>query len=173
MIIIQGLPWIPRWLIGKESVCSTGGSGSIPGLKRSPGGGNGNPLLYSCLEIFVDRGSLGTTVHGVSKSWTHWALMHKGCPVIASSLQFGGLAIWKGPWDRVHSPGRVFGVWHSVALISSCDPCWPQEGLSPPQVHAVQGCWGWNKILHEDELSPAAPAYCRCYPNISIILCMI
>ena len=44
---------LPQWLSGKESACNaeaTGDSGSIPGLGRSPGGGNGNPLQYSCLE---------------------------------------------------------------------------------------------------------------------------
>ena len=35
---------------GKESACNAGDPGSIPGLGRSPGGGNGNPLQYSCLE---------------------------------------------------------------------------------------------------------------------------
>ena len=35
---------------GKESACSAGDLGSIPGLGRSPGDGNGNPLQYSCLE---------------------------------------------------------------------------------------------------------------------------
>ena len=35
---------------GKESACSTGDLGLIPGLGRSPGGGHGNPLQYSCLE---------------------------------------------------------------------------------------------------------------------------
>ena len=35
---------------GKESVCNAGDPGSIPGLARSPGGGHGNPLQYSCLE---------------------------------------------------------------------------------------------------------------------------
>ena len=35
---------------GKESACSTGDLGSVPGLRRSPGGGHGNPLQYSCLK---------------------------------------------------------------------------------------------------------------------------
>ena len=35
---------------GKESVCNAGTVGSIPGLGRSPGGGHGNTLQYSCLE---------------------------------------------------------------------------------------------------------------------------
>ena len=44
------------------------GADSIPGLGRSPGGGNGNPFQYSCLEIPMDRGAWRVTVHGVSKS---------------------------------------------------------------------------------------------------------
>ena len=40
---------------GKESVYDAGDLGSIPGLQRSPGGGNGNPLQYSCLENPMDR----------------------------------------------------------------------------------------------------------------------
>ena len=43
---------------------------SIPGLGRSPGGGNGNPLQYSCLENPVDRGASRATVHGEAKSQT-------------------------------------------------------------------------------------------------------
>ena len=44
--------------------------GSIPGLGRSPGGGNGNPLQYSCLENLIDRGNWWAIVHRVTKSWT-------------------------------------------------------------------------------------------------------
>ena len=44
--------------------------GLIPGLGRSPGGGHGNPLQYSCLENPMDRGACQATVHGVAKSWT-------------------------------------------------------------------------------------------------------
>ena len=42
-------------------------SGSIPGLRRSPGGGNGNPLQYSCLENSMDREAWWTIVHGGHK----------------------------------------------------------------------------------------------------------
>ena len=42
--------------------------GSIPGVERSPGEGNGNPFQYSCLENSMDRGTLQARVHGVSKS---------------------------------------------------------------------------------------------------------
>ena len=43
---------------GKVSAHNAGDLGSIPGLERSPGEGNGNPLQYSCLENSMDRGVL-------------------------------------------------------------------------------------------------------------------
>ena len=49
---------------------SAGDTGSIPESGRSPGGGHGNPLQYSYLENFMDRGAWQATVHGVAKSQT-------------------------------------------------------------------------------------------------------
>ena len=54
----------------KKSACQTGDPGSIPGLGKSPGEGNGNPLQYSCLENSMDRGAWWATVHGVAKTRT-------------------------------------------------------------------------------------------------------
>ena len=54
----------------EESACNVGDPGSGPGLGRSPGEGNGNPLQYSCLENPMDGGAWRATVHGVTKSWT-------------------------------------------------------------------------------------------------------
>ena len=48
---------------GKESTCNVGDLGLIPGLGRSPGEGNGNPLQYSCLENPMNRGAWWSTVH--------------------------------------------------------------------------------------------------------------
>ena len=53
-----------------------GDSGLIPGSGRSPGGGHGNPLQYSCLENPMDRGAWRATVHRVSKSWTQQKAEH-------------------------------------------------------------------------------------------------
>ena len=61
---------LPRWFSGEESTCNAGDLGSIPWLRRSPGGGNGNPLQYSCLKNPVDRGAWWATVHAVTKSQT-------------------------------------------------------------------------------------------------------
>ena len=55
---------------GKESTCNAGKVGLIPGSGRSPGGGNSNPLQYSCLGNPMDRGAWWVTVHEVSKSRT-------------------------------------------------------------------------------------------------------
>ena len=56
-------------LHGKEPACNAGEPGLIPGLGRSPGGGHGYPLQYSCLENSMDRSGGQATVHGVEKSW--------------------------------------------------------------------------------------------------------
>ena len=73
----SGLPF-PPWFTSnegfpggsadKESACNAGDLGSIPGLGRSPGEGNGNPLQYSCLENLMDRGAWQATVMGLQES---------------------------------------------------------------------------------------------------------
>ena len=63
----------PRWLRSKESTCNAeaaGDVGFIPGWERSPGGGHGNPLQYSCMENPMDSGAWRATVHGVAQSQT-------------------------------------------------------------------------------------------------------
>ena len=55
---------------GKESGCTAGDLGSIPGSGRSSEEGNGNPLQCSCLENSMDRGAWQAIDHGVAKSWT-------------------------------------------------------------------------------------------------------
>ena len=64
ILIYKGLPW---WLSSKESTCSAGGARDVGSI---PGGENGNPLQYSCLENPMDRGVWHATVHRLAKSWT-------------------------------------------------------------------------------------------------------
>ena len=63
-LVFNGLS---QWLSIKESARNAGDLGLVPGLGRSLGGGNGNPLQSSCLEYPMDRGAWCATVHGVAK----------------------------------------------------------------------------------------------------------
>ena len=66
----SGLPWR---LDGKDSTCNAGDAGDMgltPGLGRSPGGGNGNPLQYPCLENPLDGGAWWVAVCGFTESQT-------------------------------------------------------------------------------------------------------
>ena len=69
-ILIQGFPG--RAMVNNlpANAGEARDSGSIPGLGRSPGEGDGNPLQYSCLENPMDRGAWWATVHGVAKNQT-------------------------------------------------------------------------------------------------------
>ena len=60
----------PGGLMVKNMPANAGDMGSIPGSRRSPGGGNGNPLQYYCLENPMDRKAWWATAHRVTESWT-------------------------------------------------------------------------------------------------------
>ena len=66
--VLGTMQYFPGGSDGKESACNARDLGSVPGLGRSPGEGNGYPLQYSCLEIPMDRGAWRATVHGVAKN---------------------------------------------------------------------------------------------------------
>ena len=73
---LQGNPrelGFPCTSVSKEPACNAGDRGSIPGLERSPGEEDGNPLQYACLENPMDRGAWQATVHGVVRVWHDWA----------------------------------------------------------------------------------------------------
>ena len=65
---LESVLGFPGRSVGKESTCNAVDLGLIPGLGKSPGGGHGNPLQYSCLENLMDRGTWWIAVHGVAKS---------------------------------------------------------------------------------------------------------
>ena len=68
--VISSFLFFPGGSEVKASASNVGDSGSIPGLGRSPGEGNGNPLQYSCLENPMDEGFWQATVHGITKDQT-------------------------------------------------------------------------------------------------------
>ena len=67
---------LPGGSDGKESACNAGDQGLVPGLGRSLGEGNGNPIQYSCLENSMDRGAWRATVHRLAKG-LKWLSMNR------------------------------------------------------------------------------------------------
>ena len=93
MIYYKGMLGFPSGSAGKESVCSAGDLGSIPGWGRSPGEGKGYPLQYSGLENSMD-----CIVHGVAKSRTQLSDFHLCC----CCCSVGKFCLFETPWNVVH-----------------------------------------------------------------------
>ena len=74
--IIQRRRAFPCSSVSKGSACSARDPGSIPGLRKTPGEGNGNPLQYPCLENLTDREAWWAAVHGVAKNRTRLSDSH-------------------------------------------------------------------------------------------------
>ena len=114
---------LPRWLMVKNLCASVGDTGDvglmIPRLGRSSGGGNGNPLHYSCSENPMDRGAWWATVHRVTKSWTQST--HQ--PTYSTKNDTLGLPWWlRG--KRIHLPMQK--TWAGPLVQED-----PAEQLSP------------------------------------------
>ena len=110
--------------------------GSIPGLGRPLGEGNGNPLQYSCLENPMDRGAWRATVHGVAQSWTQlkWLSMQRHSCLRNKRFKNGrrGEVGW-------HRPGRdtgagACGLGRVLLLSASVQPwsCEDRQVLQAP-----------------------------------------
>ena len=124
MLVVKNLP---------ASAGDVRDRGSIPGSGRSPGGGHGNPLQYSCLENPTDRGTWWATVHRAAKSWTwlKWLNIHPYNEMgVLTAL--GVQTDTEAPWD--HWEPRFFLAFLSTNLnlnsmnILSCD----NDGWSTP-----------------------------------------
>ena len=118
--------------------------GSILGLGRSPGGGHGNPLQYSCLENPKDRGAWRATVNRGTQSQT-W-LEHLSTCTHTFELKLGltssSLLLVKTSWGVVFSNGVIRDFWHSVEFSSvpqSCPTLCDPMDCSPPSssVHGI------------------------------------
>ena len=109
----------------KESACNAGDSCSIPGLGRSPGEGNGNPLQHSCLEnSSMDRGAWKPTVHGIAKS-----LWHLPDDCNASSTFHTEMNVLYCPFSSHHTwPGQPWAG--RKCTFSSSTPCTTSVGGS-------------------------------------------
>ena len=109
----------------KESACSAGGL--ISGSGRSPGGGHGNPLQYSCLENPMDREAWQATVHGVAKSQTQ--LSDKRFHFHCLQLCFSGRYVWLlaliCKLYFVSACARHQAGWLAVVSLIPSHPCLP------------------------------------------------
>ena len=102
----------------KVSACNAGDLGMIPGLGRSPGEGNGNPLQYSCLENPMDRGAWWATVHGVQRVEHDWVtslslslsgvsqLETGACHLPLQRLNHGHCSCWPSTYPKRSSGWR-------------------------------------------------------------------
>ena len=117
---------------GRESARQAGDAGSIPGLGRCSGAGNGNPLRYSCRGSPVDGGGWRAAVHGAAKSRTRLSAEHRRqqpllvaarigtCPRLSRPLlraDVVGTAAWV-PWRRQNFIPRGSGVGGLASRIS-------------------------------------------------------
>ena len=84
-------------------------TGSIPGSGRSPGGGHGNPLQYSCLENPMDREAWWATVHGVAKSRTQLTRLSTYCETLLETLK---VLVYSAS-DNSYSKEILFNFIHS------------------------------------------------------------
>ena len=119
-----GILCVHTWISGKEPACQcrrhkrggfagdTREEGSTPGLGRSPGGGNGDPLQYSCLGSLMDRGAWRAAVHRVTKGWTWVKRLRMHILELTISLLFCSLS------DLLHHYTTRFLSW-KLELSSS------------------------------------------------------
>ena len=131
----------------KESACSAGDMGLIPGSGRSPGEGNGYPLQYSCLENPMDRGVWCATVHGhllVSEQAESQALV----PVTRRQVVSAGLQL-----PKLHSSGAL-GKHRRVQLPELTH----QKASGSPQ---VLGFLRWPQTTQCFSDQPHARAACH------------
>ena len=133
----------------KASTSNAGDPGSIPGLGRSLGEGNGNPLQYSCLEHPMDRGAWWATVHGVEKSQTRlsdFTFTFRRLSGKESACQFWRqrrrvFNPWVGkiPWRRKWQTNAIFlpGKFHGQRSLAGYNPWSHKESDTTDDTHSI------------------------------------
>ena len=127
--VFLGFPW---WLSGKESAYNAGNLGLIPELGRSPAGGHGNPLQYSCLENSMDRGSWQAT-------YIQFSSVAQSCPTLCKPMNHST------PGLPVHHQLLEFTQTHVHRVSDAIQPSHPLSSPSPlaPTPSQHQGLFQW------------------------------
>ena len=124
----------PGGSVGKESACNAGALGLIPGSGRSPGGGNGNPLQYSCLKNPMDRGVWQTTVHEVARVEHKWVTKPPQTVALSSMNHFRKLLhLRRRSWETLTSSQLVISAGDNLdfQLASEMDGGWQSCRMEP------------------------------------------
>ena len=122
----QGEEGFPGSSDGKESPYNAGDPSLIPGSGRSPGGGKGNPLQYSCQDNPMDRGTWWATVHGFTELGHDWAAFtvsqreRMGLKIRNTGLRKQAVFAGQGPTSHSQSPARILLISHCPVAILQC-----------------------------------------------------
>ena len=112
---VLSLVGFPHSSVSKESACFAGDPALIPGWERSPGGGNGNPLQYACLENAMDRGASGATIYAITRVG-HNLVRHEFFQTLIVDLyDFKKNIFWLQVPNQIHDLQIFFS--HSVDCI--------------------------------------------------------
>ena len=135
---------------GKESACSVGGMGSIPGSGRCAGGGHGNPLQYSCLENSMDGGAWWATVHRVAKNLVQLSDFHFTSVVFTKDRLWGQISMRLTLSILMNKPGGFSSRRRSLTKaefhLPGCHKtkanlcCNPSESWMPPSELQSNSC---------------------------------
>ena len=118
----------PSGSVGKESSCSAGDPGSISGLGRFPGEGNGYPFQCSCLENLMYRGAWWAMIHAVTESNTIERLTHTPGMELLSHVVVVFLVFWES------------SILFSVVVVPICIPTNTVWGLNFLKELILMGC---------------------------------
>ena len=117
--------------------------GSIPGSQRSPGGGHGNPLQYSCQDSPIDRGAWQAIVHRVRKNWTRLATKQLNEIVRVRPLSdiIGGLFHMRAQWGAGCLQARK-------KILTRSQPHWHPDLKHPASRTMRNICLLFSHLIH-------------------------